>query len=171
MPNTNSGYKLFISSTPQRKDRTLEQFEAMTWVQVNGIGSHGETGTSTNILTYDTWSDDVTRKSKGLSNAGDPVVEVARRAGDAGQTVLREAAEDRFNWGFKIEGGGRLRYNLGMVAGPMEPNGRNEDFDLETYTLALQQTEISRSTLLPLGWLGLSGAPLGLGGLTIGVTA
>lgn len=151
--NTNAGRKLYVCATPQPSALTLSQFEALTWVLVGGVGSHGETGSSTNILTYDTWDDAVVRKAKGMTNAGDPEIEVARDSADAGQTILRTAAETNFNYAFKILGNDApnndedskptTRYNRGLVSGPRQPNGRNEDFDLEMYALGLQQKQIT----------------------------
>jgi hypothetical protein len=150
--NTHAGAKLFVCATPQPDDITQTEFEALTWVQVKGVGSHGETGTTTNILTYDTWDTDVVQKAKGMKNAGDPEIEVARDPDDPGQVILRTAAETNYNYAFKIEGVDKpnnlsgskptTRYNRGLVAGPREPNGRNEDFDLEMFTLGLQQKQI-----------------------------
>jgi hypothetical protein len=150
--NTNAGKKLYICTTPQPDDLDQSDYEALTWVQINGVGSHGEVGTSTNILTYDTWDTDVAQKAKGISNAGDPTIELARDPDDAGQIALRAAALTNFNYAFKIEGNDAptsevgatptIIYNRGLVTGPRRPMGRNEDFDLEVFTLGLNQREI-----------------------------
>lgn len=150
--NTNAGSKLYICATPQPDDLDQTGFEALTWVQIGGVGSAGEAGTSTNILTYDTWDTEVTQKAKGISNAGDPDIEVARDPEDAGQDILRTAARTNFNYAFKEErndapndlvgSSPTTYYNRGLVSGPRRPRGRNEDFDLEIYTLGLQQLEI-----------------------------
>ncbi len=148
---TNSGAKLYVCATAQNSDLDEAAFEALTWVQVKGVGSHGETGTITNMVSYDTWDTVFLQKAKGTSNAGDPEVEVARNAADAGQDILRTAgaATNRNNYAFKIErndappsGTPTTIYNRGLVAGPRRPNGRNEDFDLEVYTFGLQQQEV-----------------------------
>lgn len=150
--NTNAGSKLFICATAQPDNLTKTEFEGLTWVEVGGVGSVGETGSSTNILTYPTWSDDVVQKAKGMTDAGSPEIEVARDPDDAGQILLRTAAGTNLNYAFKIEGTDlpdanpaskpTIRYNRGLVTGPREPNGRNEDFDLEIFALALQQKQI-----------------------------
>lgn len=151
MTQTNSGSKLYISSLPANTDLDLAGFKSRLWVQVKGVGNHGETGTSTNIVTYDTWDTEFVQKAKGTSNAGDPELEVARIAADAGQLILRTAGDhfNKNNYAFKIEkndapsgGTATFVYNRGLVAGPRTPNGRNEDFDLEIYTLAMQQQQI-----------------------------
>lgn len=151
--NTNAGRKFYICATPQPNNLTLSQFEALTYVLVSGVGNFGETGSNTNILTYDTWDDEVMRKAKGMTDAGSPEVEVARDGDDAGQIVLAAAAETNFNYAFKVEGNDApnddpdsaptIRYNRGLVSGPRQPNGRNEDFDLEIFMLGLQQKQIT----------------------------
>lgn len=150
--NSNAGSKLFICVTPQPDDLDATEFAGLTWVQIKGVGNHGETGSSTNILNYDTWDTDVIQKSKGMTNAGDPEIELARNPSDAGQDALRAAALTNFNYAFKIERNDKpdanvnskptTVYNRGLVTGPRTPNGRNEDFDLEVYTLGLQQRQI-----------------------------
>lgn len=150
--NSNAGNKLYVCATPQADDLDAAAFALLTWVQVGGVGSHGETGVSTNILTYDTWDTDVVQKAKGMSDAGSPDVEVARDPDDAGQIILRDAGATNYNYAFKIEKNDKPNddvdsrpttlYNRGLVTGPRRPNGRNEDFDLEVFTLALQQREV-----------------------------
>lgn len=148
--NTNAGGKLYVCATPQQNDLSQAAYEALAWVEVKGIGNHGETGASTNILNYDTWDTIVIQKAKGTTNAGDPEVEVARIPSDPGQIIMRNAAKTNFNYAFKmvkndkatIDGTPTVLFNRGLVTGPKRPHGRNEDFDLEVFTLALNQLEI-----------------------------
>ena len=152
--NTNAGRKLYICTTPQPANLAdAAAFATLTYVLIGGVGSVGETGSKTNILSYDTWDDDVVRKAKGLTDAGSPTIEVARDAEDAGQNALRAAALTNFNYAFKVVGNDApnadvgssptIRYNRGLVSGPTQPNGRNEDFDLEVFMLGLQQRQIT----------------------------
>lgn len=151
--NTNAGSKLFICTTPKPDDLDAAGFELLTWVEIKGVGSVGETGSKTNILNYETWGDSVVQKAKGLTDAGSPEIEVARDADDAGQVALRTAALTNFSYAFKIERNDKpnnavgskptIRYNRGLVSGPTEPNGRNEDFDLEMFMLGLQQKQVT----------------------------
>lgn len=150
--NTNAGSKLFVCATAQQADLDATAMAALTWVQVKGVGSHGEVGSSTNILTYDTWDTDVMQKAKGMTDAGSPEIELARIPDDPGQVILRTAAKTNLNYAFKIERNDKpsadpdatptIIYNRGLISGPRRPMGRNEDFDLEVYTLGLQQREI-----------------------------
>lgn len=147
--NTNAGAKLYVCATAQPTAINQAAYEALTWVEVGGTGEVGEIGTSQNILTYDTWGDEVDDKAKGRKNAGDPTVECARLPDDAGQIILRTAALSNSKYAFKIVrndapvfGDGTTIYNRGLVTGPTRPQGRSEDFDLEVFTLGFVQLEI-----------------------------
>ncbi|NUM72734.1 hypothetical protein HUU40_00090 [candidate division KSB1 bacterium] len=149
--NTNAGCKLYVCSTPQEIGIDETDFEALNWVEVKGLGSHGETGSATNILNYDTWDLKVIQKAKGLTNAGDPLIELARRPTDPGQIIMRAAAKTNGNYAFKMQrndaitpttGTPTILYNLGLVTGPVRPHGRNEAFEIENFTVALNQEEI-----------------------------
>jgi hypothetical protein len=149
--NANAASKIFICATAQNVELDQSDYEALTWVEIKGIGSLGETGKSTNILNYPTWDTTVTQKAKGLTDAGSPDLEVARIPTDPGQMILRAAGAvgNNNNYAIKIlraDGttatNGSVMYNRGLVTGPKRPNGRNEDFDIEMFTFALQQEEI-----------------------------
>ena len=148
--NSNAGSTLLISTTPAQFDLDRAGFEAMTYIPISAVGSRGEAGATTNILTYDTWDTKVAQKAKGITDAGSPEVEVARIATDPGQKALKAAALTNLNYAFKelrndpasLNGVGTVFYNRGLVTGPSRPGGRNEDFDLEVYTLAFNQLEV-----------------------------
>lgn len=147
---TNAKSKLFICSTPQNDPLDQTAYEALAYIEVKGVGEMGEIGTQQNILTYDTWADEVVQKGKGMKNAGDPNVETARAPTDPGQIAIRAAAKQPHNYAIKIVrndpatlgGTGTTIYNRGLVVGPARPQGRNEDFDLEVFTLGFVQEEI-----------------------------
>jgi len=148
--NTNASSSIWICATPQETDLVRVDFEALTWVEIKGIGNHGQGGSSTNMLNYDVWGTGVIQKGKGLTDAGSPELELARLPTDAGQVILRAAALTNFNYAFKMirndpaETGldPTIIYNRGLVAGPTRPFGRNEDFDLEVYILGFNQREV-----------------------------
>lgn len=149
--NANAASKLYICATAQNTILTQTDYELLTWVEIGGVGSRGEMGKNTNMLTYDTWGDSVVQKAKGMTDAGSVEIELARSATDAGQVLLRTAAAvgNNNNYAFKelradgpVGGVGSVFYNRGLVAGPRRPGGRNEDFDLEVFTLGFQQEEI-----------------------------
>ena len=151
MANTNAFSKLFACPTPQNNDLTEDDYNGLEWELVKGVGNVGETGKQTNVVTYNTWETAVADKAKGITDAGSPTIEVARDPYDKGQQILREAGAVGNNnkYAFKIlradgplGGTGTIQYNRGIVAGPTRPNGQNEDFDLEVFTLGLVQEEI-----------------------------
>jgi hypothetical protein len=149
--NSNAGSKVFVCPVPQNNDLAKADYELLTWTEIKSFGNMDEIGSNTNILTYDTWDKQVVEKSKGLTDAGSPTIEVARLPFDAGQNILRAAAlTTNQNYAFKIvrndpiNTGGvpTIIYNRGLVTGPSRPMGRNEDMDLEVYTFAFNQIEI-----------------------------
>lgn len=149
--NSNAASLFYIATVAQNTALTVGDYESLVWTEITGVGARGETGSSTNILNYDTWGDTVIQKAKGLTDAGSPELEVARSQTDAGQILLRAAAAvgNNNNYAFReiradgaVGETGTVFYNRGLVAGPTRPGGRNEDFDIEMYTLAFQQEEI-----------------------------
>lgn len=150
--NSNAGSKVYICATPQQSDLDQAGYEALVWVEIGGLGSHGQAGSNTNILSYDTWADAVIKKAKGLTDAGSPEIEVARDPLDPGQQILAAASRTNLNYAFKMERNDKpstaptalptVIYNRGLVTGPARPFGRNEDFDLEVYTTAFNQLEV-----------------------------
>lgn len=154
---TNAGGRVFVCATPQNAPLDLAGYQALAWVEISGIGEVGEMGTTTNILTYDTWDTDVVDKGIGMSNAGDPTIETARNPTDPGQIIMRNIPATDGLRGQKfafmivkndpaiLGGSGTTFYTRGLVTGPARPMGRNEDFDLEVYTLGLVQRELVRN--------------------------
>lgn len=150
--NTNAGAKFYVCATAQPTDLDAAGFAGLTWVEVGGVGRIGETGISTNMLNYNTWGTGVVQKAKGVSDAGSPEIEVARDTDDAGQDILRTIALTNLEYAFKIARtdlpnsnvGSKptIVYNRGIISGPKTPNGQVEDFDLEVFTLGLNQRQI-----------------------------
>lgn len=149
MSNTNKGRKVYICATVKPTDLTQEQFEALTWVQVGKVGNVGDFGRQTNIVSYTTLDTEYQQKSKGISNAGDPVIECSRSYNDAGQVIMRTAGAPtaRYSYALKIEENDKptadytntIHYVRGKVAGPVNLGGGNEDFVREQYTIGLEQ--------------------------------
>lgn len=144
MANSLAGAVLAICSTAQNSDLDQTGFAALSYIDIGSVGSIGEMGTQTNILTYDTLDTTVIQKAKGMSNAGDPAIEVARDKADTGQDALRTAAASATDaYAFELTlANGDIIYNRGVVSGPTRPFGRNEDFDLEVFQLGLTQSEV-----------------------------
>lgn len=142
---TQSSNKLYISTTPENEDLTANAstgFPSLIYTEIKGVGSLGEIGLSTNIVNYDTWASETISKGKGLTDAGNSDVEMLRIRADPGQIAMRAAGAvaNKNNYAFKqVLQDGTTRYFRALVAGPRHPTGRNEDFDLDVYTLGLNQ--------------------------------
>ena len=150
MSGTNQGRKFYVCATPQPADINQAAYESLTFVEVKKIGNVGESGTTTNIVSYDTMDTEFSQKGKGISNAGDPTVEYARDYTDAGQNALRVAAKTSFIYATKTEYddspdgilSNTLIFNRGILTGPTRANGAVEDFILEVMTFGYVQEEI-----------------------------
>lgn len=179
MANTNAFSKFYVCATPQNNNLTEDDYNGFEWVLVSGLGNLGETGKSTNVLTYNTWETEVADKAKGITDAGSPTLEVARDPNDPGQEILRQAGAVGNNnkYAFKIQradgpvgGVGTIQYNRGIVTGPTRPNGQNEDFDLEVFTLGLVQEEIVVPPTTGTGAPVMTAAPAITGTAQVGET-
>ena len=142
---SHAGVTVAVSTTIANTDLDQAGFEALTFTNVGNIGSIGEYGINTNMISYDTMDTLVTRKAKGITNAGDPQLECARADDDGGQILLIAAgAPDAFDaYAFEVtKQDGSIDYLRGIVSGPNSPSGRNEDFDLSIFTLGLNQAPL-----------------------------
>ncbi len=146
MVATNKGRKVFISSAVSATDLNQAAFELLTWVQVLGVSTIGEMTSAANILSFPTLDTEVVQKAKGLIDAGDPDITVARESTDAGQVVLRTLADANTFHGVKFEHADNLDgssntidYSRALVSGPAKSGGGVEDFDVEVFTLGLVQ--------------------------------
>lgn len=151
MANTLAGHQIAICATPQPTDLDKAGFEALTWVDITSVGQFGQTGTETNLLNYDTLDTDVSQMAKGVSNAGQTTIQVARVHDDAGQILLNTAGDTNFQYAIRhikndapdVLNTNTIHYYRGLIVGPVRPNGGVEDFDLEEFTLASNQKELT----------------------------
>ncbi|MFC4729090.1 hypothetical protein [Coralloluteibacterium thermophilus] len=142
---THSNNSFAICVEPQNSNLDAAAFAALEYVEVAGIGNVGERGISTNIVNYDTWNSLVISKGKGLTDAGNAEVEMLRVPTDPGQVAMRTAGAptNKNNYAFRETlQDGTFRYYRALVSGPRHPGGRNEDFDLDVYTLGLNQATL-----------------------------
>jgi nitrogen regulatory protein PII len=66
MANSQRNKTFWVSTEVANAALNQAGFEALTWVQVGGVGSIGETGISTNPISYNTLETEVTDKAKGM---------------------------------------------------------------------------------------------------------
>lgn len=144
MAKTLKGRGIFVCATPQTNlPLDAAAFAALTWVQVGGVGSIGETGPNTNLPAYDQFDTDVTQKGKGITDAGNPPIECSYSATDAGQIILRAAGLTTSDYAVAFtDDDGVTYYQCGKIVGPTHPNGRVEDFRLDVFNVACNQREV-----------------------------
>lgn len=145
----NKGRKFYVCETEQADDLNQTEFEALTWVEVGFVVSIGETGSNVNVVSQDYHGTTTTQKRAGINNAGDPTVEVGYAPEDLGQIALNGVANDGAYYAYKMEMNDNpngvtntIKYNRGLVLGPVHSNGGVEDFDNRVYTLGLVQEQI-----------------------------
>lgn len=144
MAKSLKGRIVYVCSTAQTGlPLNAAAFAALTWVAVGNVGSIGESGPNTNLPSYDELDTDVTQKSKGITDGGNPPIECSYNASDAGQAILRAAALTTGDYAVAwTDDDGITYYNCGKITGPTHPNGRNEDFRLDVFTLGANQREV-----------------------------
>ncbi|HEX8048440.1 hypothetical protein [Rhizobium sp.] len=149
--STKKGSKVYVCETAQNADLTASAYAALTWVQVGKVGNIGDFGSDSTINNYNTLDEPVQQKQKGVSNAGDPELEVASIADDAGQIILRTFGDppNINNIAIKVERNdapqgktNTVFYSRGVVSGPLYPGGGSDDFDLEKFKIGLNQLPI-----------------------------
>lgn len=146
----NKGRKLYFCETAQPDDLDQAAYEALTFVEVANVVNVGETGANTNVVSQDYWGTTVTQKQTGITNAGDPTVEVGVDLDNAGQSAMRTVANNGGYYAIKIEDPlmpGQTtpvtKYNRGLVLGPVDSNGDVEGWNNQTFTLGLVQEQIT----------------------------
>lgn len=148
---TKKGTKVYVCATAQNSDLISGTYATLTWVQVGKVGNVGDFGADSTMNSYNTLDEAVTQKQKGTANAGDPQIEVASVATDAGQVILRTFGDplNQDNLAIKIErndgGSGftnTIFYSRGVVSGPLYPGGGSDDFELERFTVGFNQLPI-----------------------------
>jgi hypothetical protein len=143
MAKTLKGRELYICETAQSSDLNLAAFVALTWVLVGNVGMIGESGAATNLPTYDELDTDVIQKGKGITDAGSTPVEVSLNLTDTGQNALRVAALTQNDYAISwVDDDGVTHYQRGKITGPTAPNGRNEDFRRQVFTMGWNQREV-----------------------------
>ena len=141
---TLQGTKIYISNAEVTLPLSQAAFEALSWVEIGKVGNLGDYGVSPNIVTYNTLDTKVSSKAKGVEDAGDLVIEVARKYDDAGQIKINAAADTKYNWATKIEYAdaptsahtNTIVFGAGPVAGPQRLGGGTDDFIRESFTVA-----------------------------------
>lgn len=98
---TSAGSTLSISATPPA---TYDEagFEALTFTKVSWISNMGEFAKVFNLVTFNPLDTRQTIKRKGSYDNGSMSLELARDGNDAGQTLLRTAADSDISPAFEV---------------------------------------------------------------------
>lgn len=114
----------------------------LEYVVVGGVGSVGAYGYDTNMVSYNELNEPISTQQKGVTNGGTPAIECARDDADEGQIAMRAAGDPLVTDSYVIRvtnQDGSVDYLRGPVSGPNNQGGRSEDFDLDQYTVAVNQ--------------------------------
>lgn len=141
---TLAGAKVSISTAPVTLPLNAAAFAALTFTEIKSVGNLGDYGSPPNIISYNTLDTEVTSKAKGVEDAGDLSIEVARIFDDPGQIAIRAAAATKFYRAVKVEYAdapsddwtNTIMYAAGPVTGPQLLGGGTDDFLRESYTVA-----------------------------------
>lgn len=164
-PYSHAGVTVGVCTDPQDEDLTSADFQSLAYVNIGGVGSLGEYGVVTEWLHYVLEDSRLASKMKGMTDAGNPELEVARDDSDAGQAVMRLVGDYTFESSVALcvtKQDGSRDFLRGLVFGPISVGGGPEDFDLDKYVIALQQipihvTPISGDWILATGFWNDSG--------------
>jgi len=143
LKTTLQGTTVSISTTAVTLPLDKTGFEGLTFTPIGSVGNLGDFGPSPNIVSYNTLNTAVVSKAKGVEDAGELTIEVARIFDDAGQVLIRTAAGTKFNYAVKIEYAdaptesysNTIIYAAGPVSGPQYLGGSTDDFIRESYTV------------------------------------
>jgi len=141
---TLAGTKVSISAAPVTLPLNAAAFGALTFTPIGSVGNLGDYGSAPNIVNYDTLDTDVRSKAKGVEDAGELSIEVARIFDDPGQIAIRAAALTKFYYAVKVEyadapsedWSNTIMYAAGPVTGPQLLGGGTDDFVRESYIVA-----------------------------------
>ena len=102
-----TGAKIYISAsgavpTANTAATTATQYAALTYVEIIDVESIGEFGDQASVIEFTALGDARVRKRKGVRNAGDCTVVVARNPLENGHKAITAAEATEFTYAFKI---------------------------------------------------------------------
>lgn len=104
---TATGARYFIGGTTaidySSDANAIDDFEALTWVEIGEVEDGGELGDESNDVTFQSLSDSRVRHLKGARDAGTLALVVGDDPLDTGQAALKAAEKTKFLYNFKIE--------------------------------------------------------------------
>lgn len=99
---TATGAKIFIGPAVLPNVDTEAEYSSLTWTEVGLVESLGEFGDQSSTVNFASLNDGRNRKAKGIRDAGDMALTVARDATDPGQQALIAAEGTSNKFAFKV---------------------------------------------------------------------
>ena len=131
---------LYVCATVQNADLNQAAFKALTWVEIGKIVTLPQVGFEANIVTQNYVNTDFSADAKGFINGTASEIMVGRDPTDAGQVILRTAANTRYRYAFKrvyaddVAGfTATTTYFRALVSSQLDAGGGGEEFDNETF--------------------------------------
>lgn len=135
---------LYVCATVQNSDLAEAAFEALTWVEIGKIVTLPQVGFEANIVSQNYVNTDFSTDAKGFKNGTATEVVVCRDPADAGQDILRTAADSRSKYAFKREYADNtatmtstFKYFRALVNSDLDSGGGGEEFDNETFGIKI----------------------------------
>jgi hypothetical protein len=104
---TATGARYFIGGTTAIDYTTdasaIEDFEALTWVEIGEVEDGGEFGDESADVTFQSLGDGRVRHLKGARDAGTIAMVVGDDPLNPGQIAVRAAEKTKFQYNFKVE--------------------------------------------------------------------
>jgi len=135
---TNKGGSFAISEDPITDcDPGLSDFEGFSFVPVGAIGSSGDTGVTTDIVTYPVWDDGLTPQGKCDATGNNPTIEFLHRDSSGMQIMIEASAisnQSNYAWRYTWANGD-IEYGMGQVSNPTYLKGGGSDVRRISFTL------------------------------------
>ena len=134
---------LYVCATVQNADINQTAFAALTWVEIGKIVTLPQVGFEANIISQNYVNTDFSTDAKGFKNGTATEVVVGRDMADAGQDILRTAADSRSKYAFKREytdtatTSPTIKYFRALVNSDLDAGGGGEEFDNETFGIKI----------------------------------
>jgi hypothetical protein len=132
---------LYVCATAQHNTELNQAaYEALTWVEIGNIVTFPQIGFEANVVTQNYVNTDFSADAKGFINGTASDISVGRAPDDAGQVILRTAANSRYRYAFKREYADAVSgytatftYFRALVTSELDAGGGGEEFDNETF--------------------------------------
>lgn len=166
--NTTAKSRVFVGPA-NATISTLDEFEGVTWTQIKEIENLGEFGTEGTIIDFLSLEDGRKRKLKGSLDSGNIELVVARDPSDAGQNILRAAADDWNKYPIKVvlndsptlTGEPTVYYFRAIVGSARSNYGGADDITKTTFNLAIDGAILEIPAAPVIVFTPASGALLG----------